>query len=53
MTNVILREDARASLERVYLRRTPRSAQAMEWARRYMVRGITRGWGYHRPYPIV
>lgn len=22
-------------------------------ARRYMVRGITRGWGYHRPYPIV
>jgi glutamate-1-semialdehyde 2,1-aminomutase len=25
----------------------------MEEARRYMVRGITRGWGYHRPYPIV
>ena len=53
MTNVILGEDARASLERIYLRRTPRSAQAMERARRYMVRGITRGWGYHRPYPIV
>jgi glutamate-1-semialdehyde 2,1-aminomutase len=25
----------------------------MEQARRYMVRGLTRGWGYHRPYPIV
>jgi glutamate-1-semialdehyde 2,1-aminomutase len=25
----------------------------MERARRYMVRGLTRGWGYHRPYPIV
>jgi glutamate-1-semialdehyde 2,1-aminomutase len=25
----------------------------MKQARRYMVRGLTRGWGYHRPYPIV
>ncbi len=53
MTNVVLRADARASVEDVYRRRTPRSAQAMERARRYMVRGITRGWGYHLPYPIV
>jgi len=45
--------DARASIEEVYLRRTPRSAEAMERARRYLVRGLTRGWGYHRPYPIV
>jgi glutamate-1-semialdehyde 2,1-aminomutase len=48
-----LRADARASLEQRYLRRTPSSAKAMERARRYMVRGLTRGWGYHRPYPIV
>ncbi|MHB8242158.1 MAG: aspartate aminotransferase family protein [Solirubrobacteraceae bacterium] len=53
MTNVVLRPDARASVEEVYRRRTPRSAQAMERARRYMVRGVTRGWGYHLPYPIV
>ncbi len=45
--------DARASLEKTFRRRTPRSAEAMAEARHYMVRGITRGWGYHRPYPIV
>ncbi len=45
--------DARARLEAAYERRTPRSAAAMAQARRYMVRGITRGWGYHRPYPLV
>src|ERR1035441_9170739 len=53
MTSVIPRKNARAGLEEIYRRRTPRSGQAMERARRYMVRGITRGWGYHRPYPIV
>ncbi len=53
MSGVILQADARASVEEIYRRRTPRSEQAMERARRYMVRGITRGWGYHRPYPIV
>jgi glutamate-1-semialdehyde 2,1-aminomutase len=53
MSSLILQGDARARLEGVYRRRTPRSEQAMERARRYMVRGITRGWGYHRPYPIV
>ena len=25
----------------------------MARARRYMVRGLTSGWGYHRPYPLV
>jgi glutamate-1-semialdehyde 2,1-aminomutase len=53
MSSVVLRPEARGSVEEVYRRRTPRSAQAMERARLYMVRGITRGWGYHRPYPIV
>jgi glutamate-1-semialdehyde 2,1-aminomutase len=53
MSSLILQGDARARIEDVYRRRTPRSEQAMERARRYMVRGITRGWGYHRPYPIV
>jgi glutamate-1-semialdehyde 2,1-aminomutase len=53
MSVVVPSADARASLEEAYRRRTPRSAQAMERARRYMVRGITRGWGYHRPYPLV
>jgi glutamate-1-semialdehyde 2,1-aminomutase len=53
MSSLVLKADARAVLEETYRRRTPRSAQAMEEARRYMVRGITRGWGYHRPYPIV
>ena len=53
MSNDVLTADARASLEELYTRRTPRSARAMERARRYMVRGLTRGWGYHRPYPIV
>jgi glutamate-1-semialdehyde 2,1-aminomutase len=50
---LVPRADARASFEAAYRRRTPRSAEAMEVARRYMVRGITRGWGYHRPYPLV
>jgi glutamate-1-semialdehyde 2,1-aminomutase len=49
----VVRRDARARLEAAYERRTPRSGAAMAEARRYMVRGITRGWGYHRPYPIV
>jgi glutamate-1-semialdehyde 2,1-aminomutase len=53
MSSLVLAADARASVEETYVRRTPRSAKAMEEARRYMVRGITRGWGYHRPYPIV
>lgn len=54
MTSTLdLRADARVSIEQEYLRRTPSSARAMERARRYMVRGLTRGWGYHRPYPIV
>jgi glutamate-1-semialdehyde 2,1-aminomutase len=53
MSSLVLAADARATVEETYLRRTPRSARAMEQARRYMVRGITRGWGYHRPYPIV
>ncbi len=45
--------DARSRLEAAYERRTPHSAAAMAEARHYMVRGITRGWGYHRPYPLV
>lgn len=49
----MLKPDARARLEEVYRARTPRSAEAMARARRYMVRGLTRGWGYHRPYPLV
>jgi glutamate-1-semialdehyde 2,1-aminomutase len=53
MSVLVPTADARATLEEDYRRRTPRSAAAMERARRYMVRGITRGWGYHRPYPIV
>jgi glutamate-1-semialdehyde 2,1-aminomutase len=50
---LVLKADARASIEQLYRSRTPRSAEAMGRARRYMVRGLTRGWGYHRPYPIV
>ena len=42
-----------SSLEQRYRSRTPRSAEAMARARRHMVRGLTRGWGYHRPYPLV
>jgi glutamate-1-semialdehyde 2,1-aminomutase len=53
MSNVVPTADARVNLEELYKRRTPSSARAMERARRYMVRGLTRGWGYHRPYPIV
>ncbi|HST34188.1 MAG TPA: aminotransferase class III-fold pyridoxal phosphate-dependent enzyme [Solirubrobacteraceae bacterium] len=53
MTDLMLKPDARAQLEEVYRSRTPRSAEAMTRARRYMVRGLTRGWGYHRPYPLV
>ena len=53
MAELTLKPDARASVEQRYRARTPRSAEAMERARRYMVRGLTRGWGYHRPYPLV
>lgn len=53
LSELILSTDARASLEQRYMSRTPRSAEAMTRARRYMVRGLTRGWGYHRPYPLV
>ena len=45
MTDLMLKPDARAQLEEVYRERTPRSAEAMARARRYMVRGLTRGWG--------
>lgn len=53
MSDLTVSTDARASLEQLYRSRTPRSAEAMARARRYMVRGLTRGWGYHRPYPLV
>jgi glutamate-1-semialdehyde 2,1-aminomutase len=53
VTALTLKPDARAQLEEVYRGRTARSAEAMARARRYMVRGLTRGWGYHRPYPLV
>jgi glutamate-1-semialdehyde 2,1-aminomutase len=53
VTDLTLKSDARARLEEVYRDRTPRSGEAMARARRYLVRGLTRGWGYHRPYPIV
>lgn len=53
MADLALKTDARAHLEEIYRSRTPRSAEAMATARRYMVRGLTRGWGYHRPYPLV
>lgn len=53
MPDLTLKPDARAQLEELYRARTPRSAEAMARARRYMVRGLTRGWGYHRPYPLV
>lgn len=49
----MLKTDARAQLEELYRSRTPRSEQAMARARGVMVRGLTRGWGYHRPYPLV
>jgi glutamate-1-semialdehyde 2,1-aminomutase len=53
VTAPTLKPDARDQLEQVYRSRTPRSAEAMARARQYMVRGLTRGWGYHRPYPLV
>jgi glutamate-1-semialdehyde 2,1-aminomutase len=53
LSELIVSTDARASLEQRYRSRTSRSAEAMARARRYMVRGLTRGWGYHRPYPLV
>jgi len=53
VADLALKTDARDQLEEIYRSRTPRSAEAMGRARRYMVRGLTRGWGYHRPYPLV
>jgi glutamate-1-semialdehyde 2,1-aminomutase len=53
VADLMLKSDARDELESLYRSRTPRSAEAMARARRYMVRGLTRGWGYHRPYPLV
>ena len=53
MSTPVVTADARAQLEALYRSRTPRSAAATEQARRYMVRGLTRGWGYHRPYTLV
>lgn len=53
MSEPALKSNARAQLEERYRARTPKSEQAMARARRYMVRGLTRGWGYHRPYPLV
>jgi glutamate-1-semialdehyde 2,1-aminomutase len=53
VSELIVNTGARASLEQLYRSRTPLSAEAMVRARRYMVRGLTRGWGYHRPYPLV
>ncbi len=53
MTELVIPVDAWGRIENIYRQRTPRSAAAMARARRVMVRGITRGWGYHRPYPMV
>ena len=53
MSELQLSAEARTRIESTYRSRSPRSAAAIERAREVMVRGLTRGWGYHRPYPLV
>jgi glutamate-1-semialdehyde 2,1-aminomutase len=42
-----------AAIERRFIASTATSRELMARAREAMVRGITRGWGYHEPYPLV
>ena len=41
------------AIESEYLRRTPTSANIMADAARFMPGGVTRGFGFHLPYPVV
>ena len=41
------------SVEETYLAKTRKSAELMERAARSLPGGVTRNFGYHRPYPVV
>jgi glutamate-1-semialdehyde 2,1-aminomutase len=42
-----------AAIETEFRRRTPKSAQLVERSARVMPGGVTRGFGFHLPYPAV
>ena len=45
--------DIQTAIEETFRARTPRSAQLMSRAARVMPGGVTRGHGFHLPYPAV
>jgi glutamate-1-semialdehyde 2,1-aminomutase len=44
---------ARNDIEEVYLSRTPRSASLTERAKRSLPGGLTRNFGFYKPYPVI
>jgi glutamate-1-semialdehyde 2,1-aminomutase len=49
----ITQADTHTAIEEKFRARTPRSAQLMKRAARVMPGGVTRGHGFHLPYPAV
>ena len=45
--------DKKAAIETEFRRRTPKSAELVERSARVMPGGVTRGFGFHLPYPAV
>jgi glutamate-1-semialdehyde 2,1-aminomutase len=45
--------DKRTAIETEFRRRTPKSAQLMERSAQVMPGGVSRGFGFHLPYPAV
>ncbi|MGH9761489.1 MAG: aspartate aminotransferase family protein, partial [Blastocatellia bacterium] len=41
------------SIEETYAAKTCKSSELMEHAARSLPGGVTRNFGYHRPYPVV
>jgi glutamate-1-semialdehyde 2,1-aminomutase len=44
---------AASTVEEIYLAKTRKSAELMKRAARSLPGGLTRNFGYHRPYPVV
>ncbi len=52
-TGVTIKVDNQVALEKEFRKRTPKSAELMQRSAHSMPGGLTRGFGFHLPYPAV
>ena len=52
-TGVTIKVDSPVAVEKEFRKRTPKSAELMQRSAHSMPGGLTRGFGFHWPYPAV